>query len=42
MNSVGYVFNVPICRDFQHVENVLHEKSQPLCVGLFVGAKDVP
>ena len=35
MNSVGYVFNVPICRDFQHVVNVLHEKTQPLCVGLF-------
>ena len=25
MNSVGHVFNVPISRDFEHVENVLHE-----------------
>ena len=26
MNSVGHVFNVPIFRDVEHVENVLHEK----------------
>ena len=26
MNFVGHVFNVPIPRDFEHVENVLHEK----------------
>ena len=26
MNSVGHVFNVPNPKDFQHVENVLHEK----------------
>ena len=26
MNFVGHVFNVPIPKDFEHVENVLHEK----------------
>ena len=25
MNFVGHVFNVPISKDFEHVENVLHE-----------------
>ena len=25
MNLVGHVFNVPISKDFEHVENVLHE-----------------
>ena len=31
MNSVGYVFNVPISKDFEHVENVLHAPhSSPL------------
>ena len=25
MGSVGHVFNVPMPRDFEHVENVLHE-----------------
>ena len=26
MNSVGHVFNVPNAKDFEHVENVLHER----------------
>ncbi len=29
-NDVGYVFNVPIQPVFEHVENVLHEKTQSL------------
>ena len=27
MNFVGHVFNVPISKDFEHVENVLHKKT---------------